>query len=64
MRHESGEPCAQAFDFFQINPDGVPCWHTSYCEKVWQAMSAVYEFIEWAGAWHSFKEYDHIQLKG
>jgi hypothetical protein len=62
---KDGAPCAEAFDFFRINPYGVPEWRAAYCQTVWNRLDSDFHGeISWAGNWKSFKEMDHIQLAG
>jgi peptidoglycan L-alanyl-D-glutamate endopeptidase CwlK len=59
----NGLPSAQAFDVVPLI-HGKPQWDAN--DPVWQTVGEIGKSVglDWAGDWHTFKEYPHFQLPG
>lgn len=56
-----GQPCAMALDLFELDLNGMACWHWSYFKNI--ALDAENEKlpIKWGGQWVTLGDADHFE---
>lgn len=60
---DSGNPCAMAIDFFELDYNGLARWAWAYFRTIAEEADKAGDPIVWGGTWAHLSDSDHFQLK-
>lgn len=59
----NGEPCARAFDLFQLDAKGLAMWDPGFFRSIWRWMLHQKLPMRWGGAWTTLGDTNHYELE-
>ena len=55
-------PCSMALDLFELDGNGMACWHYGFFRDIAQHSDKSSARIIWGGTWKTISDNDHFQM--